>query len=57
MTYVCIKECINLDLSLLIPKQWFLVGKVYEFEHEPDKRFFKKQPTTQRKNSKRKKSS
>lgn len=43
MKYICIKESCALDVQLLIPKQFFRVGQVYEFTEKPDKRFFKKQ--------------
>lgn len=42
MKYECIKECCHLNFEDLTLKRVFIPGRVYEFEKEPDKRFFKK---------------
>lgn len=42
MKYICIKECCTLDVRNLLPKRRFIAGQIYEFEHEPDKRLFKR---------------
>nr|DAI04066.1 MAG TPA: hypothetical protein [Caudoviricetes sp.] len=40
MKYICIKECCTLTPLLMI-KQLFIVGQIYEFSQEPDMRYFK----------------
>lgn len=42
MKYECIKECCHINYDWLLVERIFIPGRVYEFEREPDKRFFKK---------------
>lgn len=42
MKYECIKECCQINFENLTLKQQFIPGRVYEFEKEPGRRFFKK---------------
>lgn len=47
MKYLCIKECCQIDYTYLIMKRLFVVGKEYDFQTEPDSRFFRKVKTKQ----------
>ncbi|CAK7040665.1 MAG: hypothetical protein PEPC_01732 [Peptostreptococcus russellii] len=42
--YECIKECCNINFSDLTLKRTFVPGRIYEFEGEPDKNYFKRIP-------------
>lgn len=49
MKYECIKECVDLDFSTLMPKRHYRPGRIYEFEHTPDSRFFRRVPGERKK--------